>query len=137
MPKVEPAGLGDLHVDIPTALADRQQATAAQGIDRVPFPRRPGSRFLTGREPLQKRALPFVQGGPPMHEHQPTPQALTLYRAERVAIGQWEPPGTFLGLPAASTGMTVKQPKGHHRRPAPHSHPSQQVTGPPGLFRDI
>ncbi|MEV5482525.1 MULTISPECIES: hypothetical protein [Streptomyces] len=32
MPKVEPAGLGNLHVDIPTTLADRQQATVTQGI---------------------------------------------------------------------------------------------------------
>lgn len=45
--------------------------------------------------------------------------------------------GTFLGLPAASTGMTVKQPKDHLRRSAARSHPSRQVTDPTGLFRDI
>ncbi len=76
MPKVEPAGLSDLHLDIPTTLADLQQATVAQGMDRVPFLRRPGSRFLTGREPLQKRSPPFVRGGPPVHEPQPAPHIM-------------------------------------------------------------
>lgn len=48
-----------------------------------------------------------------------------------------ECPGTSLGLPAASTGMSVKQPKDHLRGSAPRSHPSRQVTAPPGLSRDI
>lgn len=92
MPKVEPAGLGDLHVDIPTTLADPQQATVAQGIDRAPFPQRPGSRFLTGREPLQKRAA--VRSRRTTDARTPTtPQALTLYRTERVAIGSGSPLG--------------------------------------------
>lgn len=91
MPKVEPAGLGVLHVDIPTSLADRQQATIAQGMGRAPFPQRSGSRFLTRREPLQKHALQFVQGGPPMHKPHPTPRPPTLHRAERVAVGRGSP----------------------------------------------
>ncbi|GAA2339897.1 hypothetical protein Scani_02040 [Streptomyces caniferus] len=51
--------------------------------------------------------------------------------------GQRASSGTSLRLQAASTGMTVKQPEGHQHRSAPRNRPSQQVTAPPGLFRDI
>jgi hypothetical protein len=45
-------------------------------------------------------------------------------------------PGS-LRSPAASTGMSVKQPKGHSRRSATRDHPSRQVTACAGLFQDI
>lgn len=50
---------------------------------------------------------------------------------------QWEFPGTFLGLPAASTGTSVKQLKGHLHRSATCGRPLRQVMAFAGLFRDI
>jgi hypothetical protein len=50
---------------------------------------------------------------------------------------QWEPSGTFLGLPAPSTGTSVKQPKDHSRRSATISPASREVTALAGLFFDI
>ncbi|WP_367430786.1 hypothetical protein [Streptomyces celluloflavus] len=62
----------------------------------------------------------------------------TSNRMERL-IGrrQWESPGTFLGLPATSTGTNVKQPKGHLRRSAARGRPAWLVMGLAGLFFDI
>lgn len=48
VPKAEPAGVSALHVDIPATLADRQQATFAQGMGRAPLTRRPDPRGFSG-----------------------------------------------------------------------------------------
>ncbi len=58
---------------------------------------------------------------------------LALHRGARETITGGSPLGLFWDF----RGMTVKQPKGHQRRSAPRSHPSRQVTGLAGLFRDI
>ncbi len=50
---------------------------------------------------------------------------------------RWESPGTFLGLPALSSGTSVKQPKGHSRSSVTTRHSSRQGTAFAGLFRDI
>ncbi|NEA66592.1 hypothetical protein G3I56_29275 [Streptomyces sp. SID12488] len=94
MPKVEPSSLSDLDTYVTATAADRQQPAITQGMSRAPFTRRPGSGLLSGREPFEKHAFPFVQDRPPMHEHQPTPHPHTLHRAERVTADG----GSLLGL---------------------------------------
>jgi len=56
---------------------------------------------------------------------------------ESLLVHADDPKGTFLGLPAPSSGTSVKQPKGHSRRSSTTSHSSRQVTGLAGLFWDI
>lgn len=103
MTEVEPSGLSDLRPgSTAAALVHRQEATVTQGVRRAPIPRRPSSGFLTGREPLKKRALPFIRSRPSFHGIQPTPRGHALYRPERAAPCRRSPPRTALGLPAAS-----------------------------------
>lgn len=64
------------------------------------------------------------------------PQKSTL-GAAGLAAASGSSLGTFLGLPAASTGMSGKQPKDRLGRSAAHSHPAQQVAASAGLFRRI
>ncbi|GAA3767459.1 hypothetical protein GCM10023083_01200 [Streptomyces phyllanthi] len=85
MTEVEPAGLRNLRPGSTAALLHHQEATGTQGVRRAPLSWRPGSRFPTGREPLKKRALPFVWCGPSFHGIQPTPRGHALYRPERAA----------------------------------------------------
>lgn len=98
MTEVEPASLSDLRTGSTTALVHRQKPTVTQGIRRAPLPRRPGSGFLAGRDPLKKRALSFVRRRPSFHGLQPTPNRHTPYRPERADPCRRDP----LALPAAS-----------------------------------
>ncbi|MGW1974254.1 DUF6192 family protein [Streptomyces sp. NPDC001889] len=76
--KVEPAGLGDLRIQVTTIAADLQEATVAEGIRRGPFTRRPDMGVFSGRKASEQDTLPIVQGRPPMHTDQLTPRPRPL-----------------------------------------------------------
>lgn len=65
------------------------------------------------------------------------PSALPYVEWNRKDVRQsWESSGTFLGLPASSTGTSVKQLKDRSCSSATISPSSWQVTALAGLFRD-
>lgn len=95
VPKEVATILGNLHERFPAAPTDPQQPSITQCISRPPIPRRPGcGMLLTGREPFEQCALPFIRVRPSIHDHQPTAHPYALYRAERVAPAC----GSSLGL---------------------------------------
>ncbi len=94
MAKKEVASLSALRTRLPNAAPDVQEPAVAQGIRRPPVARRPGSRTFTSCDPVEKRALPFVQGGPLMHEHQPTPHQMPCIEPKGWQRGS----GSCLGL---------------------------------------
>lgn len=98
------------------------------GRGRVPD----GRVALVESGPVDRQCLKGVLHGGERHHDGEGRHAASLAGAEGSSGGS----GIPLGLPAASTDMTVKQPKDHPRSSAPRSHSSPPVTRPPGLFRD-
>lgn len=111
----------------------RMPLTSNFWTDLAPISQGPGSSPAASRS----KARAAVRPGRTTDARAPKPtrRPFTLYRSKRLTVGRGSPPGTFLGLSAVSTGMTVKQPKVHLRRSVHDSHSSRQVTKPPGLFR--
>lgn len=114
-------------------VVDHQEPTIPLGIGRTPVTRHPGSSALVGKG---QRTSHFDQADRRCTVSSPRRAASppTKSKGGPPAVGV---PGTFLGLPAPSTGTSVKQPKGHSHSSAGATRPSRQATALAGLFRDI
>lgn len=134
--KVGAADLGDLRTGLSTAARNVQKSTVAQGIGRPPVTRLPGRGTFTGRKPFKKRALPFVRGGSPMHEHQPTPHPHALYEPKELlrTVGV---PWDFSGTSGCINGYERETAKRSFVQVSDLLRPLRQVTASAGLFRDI
>ncbi|GHG96347.1 hypothetical protein Srubr_45000 [Streptomyces rubradiris] len=95
--------------------------------------------FLAGSYVLRNRAdsADHTAKGPTSNAHSRSQPCCPTALNRKGTRQPWESSGISLGLPASSTGTSLKELKDHSRRSAANSSPSPQVTTLPGLFRDI
>ncbi len=117
LPAMTKYGVGSPVTCYASSIGIRDRATATNLAANCPYPVPTFRQFLDSLSQLTTDECTHLD---------------SPYKAGRSSTGT----GSLLRLSAASTGKSVKQPKGHSRSSVPPDHPSPQVAKLAGPFRD-